>query len=142
MKLQDGFIALDEFARGTNPIEGKLLLKAVCTYLKKFNSISLISTHYDEILLEDVDYYQVVGLKNINFNNLKMQIDLKNSQSTSKKSIDILQENMGYILEKVNKETKVPKDAINICKLLGVDNEIIEIADKLSENNYKGDEYE
>lgn len=142
MKLQDGFIALDEFARGTNPIEGKLLLRAVCTYFKKFNSISLISTHYDEILLEDVDYYQVVGLKNINFNNLKMQIDLKNSQSTSKKSIDILQENMDYRLEKVNKETKVPKDAINVCKLLGLDNEIIEIADKLSENNYKGDEYE
>ncbi|HSQ87485.1 MutS-related protein [Romboutsia sp.] len=131
MNLQDGFIALDEFARGTNPVEGRTLLKAICTYFKKFNSISLISTHYDEVLLDDVDHYQVVGLKNVDFEGLKRQIDLKISQNSKcKKSIDILQENMDYRLEKVNKETKVPKDALNICKLLGLSNEIIEIADK------------
>jgi DNA mismatch repair protein MutS2 len=35
---------------------------------------------------------------------------------------------MDYRLEKVSKETKVPKDALNVCKLLGLDNEIIDIA--------------
>lgn len=143
MNLQDGFIALDEFARGTNPVEGKTLLKAICTYFKKFNSISLISTHYDEVLLDDVDHYQVIGLKNVDFEGLKRQIDLKISQNSKcNKSIDILQENMDYRLEKVNKETKVPKDALNICKLLGLSNEIIEIADKICENSYKGDKHE
>ncbi|MGL4913456.1 MAG: MutS-related protein [Romboutsia sp.] len=146
MKLQDGFIALDEFARGTNPIEGRLLLKSICTYFKKFNSINLISTHYDDISIDDIDYYQVIGLKNVDFEGLRRKIDFKISSIEMSRnkvsSIDILQEYMDYRLEKVNKEAKVPKDAINICKLLGLENEIIEIAKELSENIYKGDDYE
>jgi dsDNA-specific endonuclease/ATPase MutS2 len=143
MKHQDGFIALDEFARGTNPSEGKILLKSICTYFKRFNSISLISTHYDEVMQENVDHYQVVGLKNVDFEGLKRQVNLKlSSKGSSSKSIDILQDNMDYRLEKVNKEAKVPKDALNICKLLGLSNEIIEIAQDIQEKQYKGDKNE
>lgn len=133
IKIRDGFIALDEFARGTNPIEGRLLLKSICEYFKKYNSISLISTHLDDININDVDYYQVIGLKNVNFEALKRQIDLRIGKDKSSNGVKILQEYMDYRMEKVSKETKVPKDAINICKLLGLDNEIINIANKLSE---------
>lgn len=143
MKHQDGFIALDEFARGTNPSEGKILLKSICTYFKRFNSISLISTHYDEVIQENVDHYQVVGLKNVDFEGLKRQVNLKlSSKGSSSKSIDILQDNMDYRLEKVNKEAKVPKDALNICKLLGLSNEIVEIAQDIQKKQYKGDKNE
>lgn len=132
MNIEDGFIALDEFARGTNPSEGKILLKSICSYFKKFNSISLISTHYDEVddSDNDIDHYQVIGLKNVDFNSLKYKIDLNKKQSVS-----ILQENMDYRLEKVKKETKVPKDALNICALLGLQDEVISIAKK----HYEGD---
>lgn len=133
IKIRDGFIALDEFARGTNPIEGRLLLKSICEYFKQYNSISLISTHLDDINISDVDYYQVIGLKNVNFEGLKRQIDLMIGADKSSNGVKILQEYMDYRMEKVSKETKVPKDAINICKLLGLDNEIINIANKLSE---------
>ncbi|GAA0712392.1 endonuclease MutS2 [Paraclostridium ghonii] len=133
IKTRDGFIALDEFARGTNPIEGRLLLKSICEYLKQYNSISLISTHLDDINISEVDYYQVIGLKNVNFEGLKRQIDLMVGTDKSSNGVKILQEYMDYRMEKVSKETKVPKDAINICKLLGLDNEIINIANKLSE---------
>lgn len=133
IKIRDGFIALDEFARGTNPIEGRLLLKSICEYFKQYNSISLISTHLDDINISEVDYYQVIGLKNVNFEGLKRQIDLKIGTGKSSNGVKILQEYMDYRMEKVSKETKVPKDAINICKLLGLDNEIINIANKLSE---------
>ncbi len=133
IKIRDGFIALDEFARGTNPIEGRLLLKSICEYFKHYNSISLISTHLDDINISDVDYYQVIGLKNVNFEGLKRQIDLRIGKDKSSNGVKILQEYMDYRMEKVSKETKVPKDAINICKLLGLDNEIINIANKLSE---------
>lgn len=34
IQMQDVFIAFDEFARGTNPSEGRILLKSICTYLK------------------------------------------------------------------------------------------------------------
>ncbi|MPM66665.1 Endonuclease MutS2 [bioreactor metagenome] len=132
IKIRDGFIALDEFARGTNPVEGRLLLKSICEYFKQYNSISLISTHLDDIDISDVDYYQVIGLKNVNFEGLKRQIDLKIGRDKSSTGVKILQEYMDYRMEKVSKETKVPKDAINICKLLGLDNEIINIANKLS----------
>lgn len=133
IKLRDGFIALDEFARGTNPIEGRLLLKSICEYFKQYNSISLISTHLDDINISDVDYYQVIGLRNVNFEGLKRKINLKIGTDKSSNGVKILQEYMDYRMEKVSKETKVPKDAINICKLLGLDNEIINIANKLSE---------
>lgn len=132
IKLRDGFIALDEFARGTNPIEGRLLLKSICEYFKQYNSISLISTHLDDINISDFDYYQVIGLRNVNFEGLKRQINLKIGTDKSSNGVKILQEYMDYRMEKVSKETKVPKDAINICKLLGLDNEIINIANKLS----------
>lgn len=133
MKLKDGFIALDEFARGTNPIEGRILLKSICEYFKNYNSISLISTHLDDLNLDSITYYQVIGLKNVDFDALKRNVDLKIGYKSSTHSVAMLQEHMDYRLEKVNKETKVPKDAINICKLLGLDNEIINIANKLSQ---------
>lgn len=133
IKIRDGFIALDEFARGTNPIEGRLLLRSICEYLKRYNSISLISTHLDDINIREVDYYQVIGLKNVDFEGLKRQIDLMIGTDKNSNGVKILQEYMDYRMEKVSKETKVPKDAINICKLLGLDNEIINIANKLSE---------
>lgn len=133
MKLQDGFIAFDEFARGTNPSEGRILLKSICIYFKKFNSISLMCTHYDDIIDQEIEHYQVVGLKNVNFDKLKCQMDLKISHKNyNSTSIDILQENMDYNLEKVGDKERVPKDAINICKLLGLDSEIINIAKNIN----------
>lgn len=130
MKIEDGFIALDEFARGTNPSEGKILLKSICKHFKNYNSISLISTHYDEVVDDDIDHYQVIGLRNVDFNSLKYKIDLNKKQSVS-----ILQENMDYRLEKVKKDTKVPKDALNVCTLLGLQEEVIDIAKK----HYEGE---
>jgi DNA mismatch repair protein MutS2 len=123
LKRESGFIALDEFARGTNPKEGFYLVKSLCKYLNIHASISLISTHYDGVAEEAMTHYQVVGLKNINFNLLKAKIDLNKM-----KSIDIIQEHMEYRLEKVSVEDEVPKDALNISVLLGLQDEVIDIA--------------
>ncbi len=133
IKRGDGFVALDEFARGTNPKEGNILVKSLCSYLKEFNSISLISTHYDGIIDEDMIHYQVIGLKNVNFEALKYKIDLN-----KKHSVEIIQEHMDYRLEKVSSEDKVPKDALNISMLLGLEESVIDIAKEYYE---KGEEY-
>ena len=53
---------------------------------------------------------------------MKHKIDLNKS-----KSVDILQENMDYRLEKVSIEKEIPKDAINICTLLGIQNDFMDI---------------
>ena len=131
-KKKKGFIALDEFARGTNPKEGYYLVKSVSKYLSNFDSVSLISTHYDGIADEDMEHYQVIGLKNIDFNSLKYKIDLN-----KKYSVEIIQDHMEYSLERVSKESKVPKDALNICVLLGLEDEVIEITKKYYKDDYK-----
>lgn len=122
-KRADGFIALDEFARGTNPKEGFYLVKSLATYLSRFNSVSLISTHYDGVVDDTMDHYQVIGLKNMDFDKLKYKIDLNKTHS-----VEIIQEHMEYKLEKVSKENKVPKDALNIAMLLGLESDIVDIA--------------
>jgi DNA mismatch repair protein MutS2 len=119
----NGFIALDEFARGTNPKEGFYLVKSLCKYLNSYKSISLVSTHYDSVVQENMAHYQVIGLKNLDFNSLKHKIDLNKM-----KSIDIIQGHMDYRLEKVNIKQQVPKDALNISVLLGLQEDIIKIA--------------
>lgn len=121
-KRGDGFIALDEFARGTNPKEGSYLVKSVAKYLHKFNSISLISTHYDGVVQEGMEHYQVKGLKDVDFDMLKRKIDLNKTSS-----IDIIQQHMNYKLEKVKKNNAVPKDALNISILLGLEEEVVNI---------------
>lgn len=123
VKRGDGFVALDEFARGTNPKEGYYLVKSLATYLTKYKSLSVISTHYDGIVEDNMDHYQVVGLKNVDFEGLKYKIDLNKTHS-----VEIIQEHMEYRLEKVSKENKVPKDALNIAMLLGLEKDIVNIA--------------
>ncbi|MFL0248299.1 MutS-related protein [Candidatus Clostridium stratigraminis] len=125
IKKETGFVALDEFARGTNPKEGYYLVKSLCKYLNTQNSISLISTHYDGTIDDTMTHYQVVGLKNMDFNVLKTKINLNKM-----KSIDIIQEHMEYKLEMVSVQNEVPKDALNISILLGLQEEVIDIAKK------------
>ncbi|MGL4731141.1 MAG: MutS-related protein [Clostridium sp.] len=131
-KRGNGFIALDEFARGTNPKEGFYLVKSVALYLNKFSSISLISTHYDGVVEENMEHYQVIGLKNMDFDSLKYKIDLNKT-----KSVETIQQHMEYRLEKVSRENKVPKDALNIAMLLGLDKDIVNIAKNFYEENQK-----
>lgn len=128
---QRGFIALDEFARGTNPKEGSILLRSLTSYLNSLNSIAVIATHYDGIAKEAKAHYQCVGLKKTDFNSLNEKI--KNSRENS---VDILQEYVDFTLEKVSASSDVPRDALNICRLLNFPEEILNKAVKLYE---KGD---
>ncbi len=123
IKRGDGFVALDEFARGTNPKEGSILVRSVCEYLETFKSISIISTHYDGVIDNNTVHYQVRGLKDVDFDSLKYKIDLNKS-----KSIQIIQDDMDYRLERVTKDYEVPKDALNISILMGLDESIVNIA--------------
>lgn len=126
-----GFMGFDEFARGTNPSEGRYMAKALCICLNKLPSISLLTTHYDGVADSTMTHYQVIGLENVDFKKLKEEISLKYADS-----IDIIQSHMDYRLKKVTSNTKVPRDALNISMLMGLDDEIIAIAKNLYE---KGD---
>jgi len=124
------FIALDEFARGTNPKEGAILVRSVAQYFNdKKNTITLITTHYDLEDVEQFDHYQVVGLKNVDMSELKQKIKLKAS-----KSMSLIAEYMDYSLEKSSGDRQIPKDALNICKLLSIDENLLKIIE--SNNNF------
>lgn len=117
LKNGSGLIIFDEFARGTNPKEGQKFVRALAKYLNTKDSISIITTHFDAVITEEMKHYQVVGLKKINFDELKNKIIASNS------SMELIQENMDFSLEE-SQSTEVPKDAYNIAKLIGLDDEI------------------
>lgn len=124
IKKEFGFAALDEVARGTNPKEGHAIVRAVCQYLNSFSSFVLVSTHYDGVVDKNMNHYQVVGLKNVDLDNLKKDLTIKNS-------IEVIQEYMDYRLERIEGIREVPKDALNISKLLNFDEEVIKIAENI-----------
>lgn len=124
---EKGLILIDELARGTNPEEGYAISKALVQYLKDKQSITLITTHYDNIgNTEGVEHLQVIGLSNMDFDKLDKEL-----KEDSKDKIDIINKYMDYRLKKVDKTTgETPRDAINIARIMGLDGRIIEIAEK------------
>jgi DNA mismatch repair ATPase MutS len=112
-------ILIDELAGGTNPKEGFAITKAVVEYLKNSNSMSILTTHYDNIAQdEDIQNFQVRGLK--------LPDDF-----TSFSSIDEISKFMDYSLIEVKDQSFVPKDAISIAKMAGIPQEIIDKATEL-----------
>ncbi|MEG0284347.1 MAG: hypothetical protein RR601_06055 [Erysipelotrichales bacterium] len=110
-----GLIVLDEFARGTNPIEAKMIVVGLCKYLKTKDAYSVLSTHLDLELDMDYHHYQVVGLGNYDD-------DIETSE-------DILNV-MDYSLTRVDQNTKVPNDAFKVMNFLNLNRELKNLIEK------------
>lgn len=124
---EKGLILIDELARGTNPKEGYAISKAIINYLKLKKSISVITTHLDGLAdEEDVLHLQVRGLSHVDFEDLKINID--------KNTLEVIHELMDYRLRVIEGPEAVPKDAISISKMMGVDENILEDAKRILEN--------
>lgn len=109
-----GLLLIDELARGTNPVEGYALSKGIIDFFKKKEIITIISTHFDGLADDALKHYQVKGLKEIN----------------ERLNVDTIDEHMDYRLIPVESTKTVPKDALNIAKLLGLKDEILRSAEK------------
>lgn len=119
-----GLIVIDEFAQTTNPEEGRRFVKALNQYLHTQNAISIVATHYDDVLNPGMTHYQVKGIKH----ELLTTLDYQNfNQQVS--------EYMDYSLEKTNQIRKVPKQALEIAKILKLNPKFI----KILETQYKED---
>ena len=99
------FIALDEPARATNPAEGAAIVRAVAAWLAASRCVCLMSTHYDGITAPNAGYYRVAGLTNL-------------PQSAGPANIA---DYMDYNLVVAKANDPIPKDALKICGLLGLD---------------------
>jgi len=120
-------LLIDEIASGTNPIEGLALTKSLVGYLKVRPYISLITTHFDSVTVgEGIKNMQVMGLANADFRKLEKELRYANRRER----IEIIQKYMDYRLYHAKNDEEIPKDALNIAKMLGIYDEIIENAKK------------
>ncbi|MGE5629622.1 MAG: MutS-related protein [Caulobacteraceae bacterium] len=115
-----GIILVDELARGTNPHEGYAISAAIINYLMNKPSITVITTHFDGLAKPGIKHLQVKGLRNLEFGNIK--------------DPETISEYMDYALVEIKGESSVPKDAINISRLMGIPDEIVSQAEKILEN--------
>lgn len=118
-------LLIDELASGTNPVEGLALTRSLVAYLKERPYISLITTHFDHVASGPrIRNLQVRGLADADFEALSRRIRYANR----KERIEIIGKYMDYRLFETEKAEEVPKDALNIARMLGIQEEIIQQA--------------
>jgi len=118
-RLKGGFlfVALDEFARGTNPEEGAAIVRAVASYLSDVDAVSVMTTHYDQVVTRKIKHYQVVGLRYAEINEIHKQ---------GRAHIGRIAKYMDYTLIPVDSEMPAPRDALNICRLIELDSNVLD----------------
>jgi DNA mismatch repair protein MutS2 len=110
-----GLVVCDEFARSTNPDEGKRFVQALTDFFNHHHSFGLLSTHYDGIKNQGL-CYRVRGLKK----------DIKNISLMA----ESIENHMDYRLIQVSNQETVPKEAINIAKLMNLSTDFLKILEK------------
>ena len=107
-KGQFFFLALDEFARGTNPREGAALARALVKHLNGLDCVAMLSTHYDGVASAARRHYQVAGLAEL-----------------ERGTLEDLPRLMDYRLILTNPDAPCPQDAMKVCRLLGLDENLM-----------------
>ena len=129
LKTEFLFVALDEFAKGTNPEEGAAIARAVAAHLASSGSICLMTTHYDNVATPEFPHYRVAGLTEAAYDLLKAKMsaagDAAGQGIDASRGIDAIAAHMDYTLAEVSGRAAPPRDALNICRLIGLDEDII-----------------
>ena len=118
------FAILDEFARGTNPKEGESLVRGLVSLLNKKRTVSLLVTHFDHVAELSKSHYQVRGLQGVPEDKISSALLTKSDDDAK---ITAISEFMNYGIFKVDKDAKPPKEALMICRLLGLQDELLDI---------------
>ena len=109
------FLALDEFARGTNPQEGAALARALGRYLGELDCMALLTTHYDGVSDVAGAHYQVAGLVR----------DIENDEGEDPRRR--IARRMDYRLLSAPPGAPCPRDALRVCRLLNLDPALMEL---------------
>lgn len=108
------FVALDEFARGTNPREGAALARALAEYLDSRNCVAVMTTHYDGVSDAAGRHYRVAGLSGLE----------SAEPEKGEHPLERLSRLMDYSLIEVRPGEPCPRDALRVCRLLNLDPEL------------------
>ncbi|WP_324825430.1 MutS-related protein [Sinanaerobacter sp. ZZT-01] len=129
---EKSLLLIDEIASGTNPIEGLALTKSLIHYLMEHAYITVITTHFDHAAVGDkVHNMQVRGLADADFNRLAKEL----AHANRKERIEIVGRYMDYRLYSVKNEEQIPRDALNIARILGIYEEIIDYAREIMQSD-------
>ena len=109
------FLALDEFARGTNPQEGAALARALVLYLGGLDCVALLTTHYDGVSGAAGAQYQVAGLVR----------ELAGDEDDDPRRR--IARRMDYRLIRTAPGAPCPRDALRVCRLLDLAPELTEL---------------
>ena len=123
------FAILDEFARGTNPKEGEGIVRGLVALLNKKEAMSLLVTHFDHVAELSGSHYQVKGLQGTLEDRISKALLTKSNDDAK---IVAIAEFMNYGIFKVNKDVKPPKEALMICRLLGLQEELLDILTEIN----------
>ena len=110
-------IMMDEFARGTNAREGAAIARGVVQYLAGKNAVTLLATHYDGTAELAARHYQVKGLRRLE--------DDSPAGGMGTDGLRRIENAMDYGLIPVEPGTACPRDALRICRMLGLNEEIL-----------------
>lgn len=119
-----GLILIDELARGTNPLEGFAISKALIEFLTDQTSKAVITTHFDGLTeVKETIHYQVKGLSDVDLTMIREKIEAEGAA--------LLHEYMDYQLVEVSSKKEIPKEAIRISELMGLDTRIVNRAKEI-----------
>lgn len=121
-------VVLDEPAKGTNPKEGRAIVRGLCEHFNQGSTIGLVSTHFDHVVAPDMVHYQIRGLKGVQQS--KLQAVLARGREGDLQAIE---EAMDHRMQRVDPGAKVPGEAVAICALLGFEKALIERIQKIEE---------
>jgi DNA mismatch repair ATPase MutS len=121
-KLEPGLILIDEFARTTNPREGRALLLGLVEVLRRRSVCALIATHLAGIAESaKVPHFAVRGLG---------QLPADTSPKRLADALRLLASCMDYTITQVSEDAAPAADAIALAQMLGMDDEFIAEARK------------
>jgi len=108
------FVALDEPARGTNPREGAALVRALVKAFGAQKAVAIVATHYDGVAGAAAARYQAAGLKG-----------LPPTPPPEGDRLSFIARHMDYGLTRVHGDAKTPREALTVCRLLGLDAQVL-----------------
>lgn len=117
-----GLLLFDEPARNTNPHEGSAIVKGIVEYFSKEQSFTLISTHYDGIVEgNEAKRFRSAGLK------------LKKLGYGKQLTPEDLGEYVDYSIIEIEENEEVPREALVVAELLGLNKKVLASARKILE---------
>ena len=119
---KDTLLLVDEPARGTNPEEGAALVRALTEWLNGQEGFAVMTTHYSGAAAFAGGHYRIRGLHGCDTAQLKSELAARPDDGPA-----ILARHMDYGLVPAPQDEDCPHEAMDICRLLGLPEEILSL---------------